>query len=102
MGPAAEPELETRRFEALRLKRVLSIIVLGGLIWCAAVTAASASHYLRLSNNERIHWKSDSSSTTLRTVKVFDNMQNTTSGNRWRSFIGGARTDWDSSSPKAR
>jgi hypothetical protein len=61
-------------------------------------SSASAAHYMRLSNGERIHWKSDSQSTTLRSIKVFDNMQNTATGNRWRNFIDGARVDWNSSS----
>lgn len=76
----------------------LGAVGIGTALFLMLASSASAGHYWRLDNGARIHWNSNTTSTTLRTIKIFDNMQSTTSGNRWRSLIGGARTDWDSSS----
>jgi hypothetical protein len=54
--------------------------------------------YLRLANGARIHWKSNTATTTLRTVKLFDDLQSTTAGQHWRDFLNGGRSDWDKSS----
>lgn len=80
----------------LPMSRAVGVIVLASVILFAVAGQASAAHYLRLGNGERIHWKSDSTSTTLRTIKLFDNTQNTVNGNRWSTFTAGARTDFDS------
>ena len=58
---------------------------------------ASASHYLRLSTGTILHWKSNSTTSTSRTVRLYDDMLSTTTGERWRTWINSSRIDWDAS-----
>ncbi len=66
-----------------------------GLVLVALPAAASAAHQMTLSNGAPIHWKSNSPSTALRSISVFDNLTNSTAGQRWRSFLSTDRANWD-------
>lgn len=48
-----------------------------------------------MSNGAPIHWKSNSSSTALRSINVFDNLTSSAAGQHWRSFLSGDRANWD-------